>query len=196
MGVAPLTGMPPPTVVSKHGHPSPPLPLLLPEPRRLAPFAGSVFRQAATCFCRWARLSRYFPPATLSGQIRLLGLRLFITRCSIIHLMHDRLGQLPARASHTQALPSLSLSLAPSFPFVSLSRFRQAFTCFKNFFGHFLPWQALPRPLAGGKGREKEKEKSLARSVTDPKCVRPGVSGYLVSGSATISIYNCQRPLT
>ena len=142
---------------------TPPHASFLPEPRWLAPSAGSVSQQAATCFCQWARLSRYFPPATRSGQIRLLGLRLFITRCSIIHLMHDRLGQLPTRATLRLCLLSLSLSLARSkfrlrFPL----SFSSSFHLFKELFQSLLPWQALPRPLAGGKGRQKGKE---SRSV-------------------------------
>ena len=83
--------------------------------RKARTVADLVCKRAVTCLRGAARLSRYFPLAARC-QIRVLRASLFITRCSIIHLMHDRLGQLPTRNS----LPR-SLSLSLCFPFFSLS---------------------------------------------------------------------------
>ena len=78
------------------------------------------------------------------------------------------------RARHTQALPSHSLSLAPSFAFVSLSRFRQAFTCLKNFFSHFCRGKPYPDLLQGGRGERKKGKESRSVGHRSELCTARG----------------------
>ena len=77
--------------------------------------------------------------------------------------MHDRLGQLPARATLRLCLLSLSLSRSKFRLRFPLS-FPSSFHLFKELFQSLLPWQALPGLLAGREGEKERKRVSLGRS--------------------------------